>query len=510
MNTANIRMIGSTSTRANNISTGMKKLSLSKRDIYLYFNSITVPAGPTSVGTPFFQFRVHLPVSRVKRVLRQVFTLAGNAMSRKLKKSIMRAVKAKVNCGVMAVVPDNKNRRKPEETSPDSTHWLLRARVKTGIHSPHVWIITALFAVFTYVYYGIMADYQDVYVIIFFYPLIYAALVYRLRGVIISGLVFLAILFSYTFLFDYDAVSLMRTLIFALFAFLVSSLTATLLNYLEHQIELNRQIFSLNNELNDYIERLQRTQQQLIQAAKLSSIGQLSASVAHELNNPLAGVLVYTKLIKEKITNENFDREKVQNSLEKIESAIDFCTGIIRGLLDFARQTEPLLRPVTISRAIDKAMSLVGHQAKMKLIEVVREESSSLPLVVADFNQLVQVIINLVVNAVQAMSEGSTLMVRTSVEDGWVRISVQDTGCGVPPENMDKLFTPFFTTKDEVKGVGLGLAVSYGIIERHGGRIEVQSEVGKGSTFTIVLPAYQEEERAKPDQSLTNHRPTAS
>jgi signal transduction histidine kinase len=410
----------------------------------------------------------------------------------------------------MAVAPDSKNRPKRKEPPSDVNHWLLRARVKTGIRSPHVWIIIALFAAFTYVYYGVMTAYQDIYVIIFFYPLIYAAFVYRLRGVIIGGLAFLAILFPYTFLLNYDALSLARTLIFAMFAFLVSSLVATLLNYLEHQIELNRQILSLNNELNDYVVRLQRTQQQLIQAAKLSSIGQLSAAVAHELNNPLAGILVYTRLIKDKLSIDSFDRERVRNNLEKIESAIDFCTGIIRGLLDFARQTEPLLRPVTISRAIDKAMSLVGHQAKMKLIEVAREESPILPLVVADFNQLVQVIINLVVNAIQAMSEGGKLTVRTSVEDGWVRISVQDTGCGIPPENMDKLFTPFFTTKDEVKGVGLGLAVSYGIIERHSGRIEVQSEVDKGSTFTIILPSYHEEGPKKPDKGLTNPHPTAA
>jgi two-component system NtrC family sensor kinase len=387
-----------------------------------------------------------------------------------------------------------------KEGSPTGfTGRLLQAKARTGIRSPHLWIITTLFIVFSYIYYGVLTSFHDVYVIIFFYPLIYAAIIYRVRGVVISGLVFLGILLPQALLFAQDPLSLMRTLIFALFAFLISGLGATLLNYLEHQVEAYQEILSLNDELNNYIERLQKTQQQLIQAAKLSSIGQLSAAVAHELNNPLAGILVYTKLLKDKLAKDSFDKEQMQKSLVKIESAIDYCTGIIRGLLDFARQSEPLLRPVTISRAIDKAMSLVGHQAKMKRIEVVREDSATLPLVVADFNQLVQVIINLVVNAVQAMNEGCLLTIRTSEEEGWVRISVRDTGCGIPAENMDKLFTPFFTTKDEVKGVGLGLAVSYGIVERHGGRIEVQSEVGKGSTFTVVLPAHKEE--AKPESS---------
>jgi signal transduction histidine kinase len=393
----------------------------------------------------------------------------------------------------MTGIPHRENLPQKDSPSTGITMRLLQAKAKTGVHNPHFWIITGLFIVFSYIYYGVLTSFQDIYVIIFFYPLIYAAIIYRVRGVIVSGLVFLGILLPQALLFDHDPISLMRTLLFALFAYLVASLAATLLNYLEHQLETYKEILSLNDELNDSIERLQKTQQQLIQAAKLSSIGQLSAAVAHELNNPLAGVLVYTKLMKDKLARDKFDKEKLQNNLAKIESAIEYCSGIIRGLLDFAHQSEPLLRPVTIGRAIDKAMALAGHQAKVKMIEVVREESPSLSLVVADFNQLVQVFINLTINAIQAMNEGCKLTIRTSQDGDWVRVSVIDTGCGIPPENMDKLFTPFFTTRDEVKGVGLGLAISYGIVERNGGRIEVQSEVGKGSTFTVILPAYKGE-----------------
>ena len=326
----------------------------------------------------------------------------------------------------------------------------------------------------------------------------YAAVVYRQRGVIVSGLVFLAILLPHAFLMSEDLFSMARSLIFALFAFLTSSLGATLLNYLEQQILAYKEILSLNDELNDYIERLKTAQQQLIQAAKLSSLGQLAAAVAHELNNPLAGVLVYTKLMKERLSSDSLNVEQYRKNLDKIESAVDYCTGIIQGLLDFARQSPPLLRPVTVGRAIDKAISLVGHQAKTRRIEIVVDDSSSLPLVVADFNQLVQVFVNLTVNAVQAMEDGCSLTIDTSSSDkDWVRIAFHDTGCGISRDNMEKLFTPFFTTKDEVKGVGLGLAVSHGIIERHGGTIDVESEVGKGSTFTVVLPAYREEKKAE-------------
>jgi signal transduction histidine kinase len=397
----------------------------------------------------------------------------------------------------MTNVPKRESPIKTEKPGSGAADWLLQPKNKRGVRSPHIWIIIGLFAVFTYIYYGVMTAYHDVYVIIFFYPFIYAAFVYRMRGVIISGLVFLGILFPYTFILHYDAISLMRTLLFAVFVFLVSGLGATLLNYLERQIESNREIMSLNAELNEYIDRLQKTQQQLIQAAKLSSIGQLSAGVAHELNNPLSGVLIYTRLMKEKLAKNTIDKEQLQNNLTKIESAIEYCTGIIRGLLDFARQTEPLLRPVTVSRAIDKALSLVEHQPKMKLLEVARDEPPDLPLVVADFNQLVQVFINLLVNAIQSMENKGKITIHTGAEEGWVKMSISDTGCGIPEENMDKIFTPFFTTKEDIKGVGLGLAVSHGIIERHGGRIETQSEVGKGSTFTIFMPAYREESLPK-------------
>ncbi len=370
--------------------------------------------------------------------------------------------------------------------------WLLEAKATFGIRNWHFWIIIVLFIVFAYIYYDILPEYHDIYIILFFYPLLYAAIVFRLRGVIISGLVFLTILLPHALLSAYDPVALTRSLIFALFAFLISSLCATLLNYLEHQIEAYEHILSLNDELNTSLERLQSTQQQLIQVAKLGAIGELAASVAHELNNPLAGVLVYTKLLEKKIQGESFNKSEALANLAEIETAVNYCSDIIRGLLDFARQSPPLMRPVTISRTIDKAMSLVGHQARMKNIKVTREESSSLPLVIGDFNQLLQVFINLTVNAIQSMTEGGRLVISSRVgEKEWVEVSFQDTGCGISAENLEKLFTPFFTTKEDVKGVGLGLAVSHGIIERHGGRIEVESQEGQGSIFTVYLPVHK-------------------
>jgi two-component system NtrC family sensor kinase len=242
------------------------------------------------------------------------------------------------------------------------------------------------------------------------------------------------------------------------------------------------------------VQKLKDSQEDLIQAEKLTSLGQMAASVAHEVNNPLSGVLVYTRLLAKKIDSGTFSKQEALGYLSKMDSEVSRSSRIIRNLLDFARQSEPVLRAVDVNQVIHQALSLVGHQAELQNIEVVRELSPSLPKVMADFDQLRQVFINLTLNAVQAMPNGGRLTLYTSQVDDRVRIDFADTGCGIPEENLRKLFTPFFTTKERGQGVGLGLAVAHGIIQRHQGRIGVQSEVGKGTTFTICLGAHHEEE----------------
>ncbi len=324
--------------------------------------------------------------------------------------------------------------------------------------------------------------------IIFFYPLIYAAIVYRLRGVVISGLIVLGILLPYALLFPLALYSLVISLLLFIFGLLVSGLGATLLNYLEQQLESYKEIVSLNEELNSYIDRLESTQKQLIQAEKLSSLGQMAASIAHEVNNPLAGVLVYTKLLSKKIANGTISKDNALGYLSKMDSELTRSSRLIRNLLDFARQSPPTLREVNPNDVIDRALDLAEHSAVSQNIQVIKELSVSLPRIMADFDQLIQVCTNLILNAIQAMPQGGKLTLRTSSDGSQVKIECQDTGHGISPENMGRLFTPFFTTKHMVKGVGLGLAVSYGIIQRHKGRIEVQSREGEGTTFSIYLP----------------------
>ena len=242
------------------------------------------------------------------------------------------------------------------------------------------------------------------------------------------------------------------------------------------------------------VDRLQGTQDELIRIEKMTSLGQMAASIAHEINNPLAGVLVYTKLLAKKVAGGTFKQDEALDQLSKMESEVSRCSRIIRNLLDFARQTEPMLRLVDANQVLEQVLSMVGHQAQLQNVEVVKEFTSPLPKVMADFDQLQQVFTNLMLNAIQAMPEGGMLTMRTSAENDRVRVDVEDTGCGIAKEHLNKLGTPFFTTKERGKGVGLGVAVVYGIVERHNGKVTVQSEVGKGTTFTVCLEVHDDEE----------------
>jgi two-component system NtrC family sensor kinase len=241
------------------------------------------------------------------------------------------------------------------------------------------------------------------------------------------------------------------------------------------------------------LQTLKTTQEGLIQAEKLTSLGQLAASVAHEINNPLAGVLVYTQLLAKKINSDTFSKESAIEYLSKMEAELTRSSRLIRNLLDFARQSPPRFWEVDVNEVINRSFELAAHSAQLQHVQVFKELDPALPKITADFDQLQQVCTNLIMNAVQAMPQGGTLTIRTSADKTQIKIEVQDTGVGISPENMRKLFTPFFTTKREVKGVGLGLAVSYGIVQRHRGRIEVQSKEGEGTTFTVYLPLHHEE-----------------
>jgi len=376
------------------------------------------------------------------------------------------------------------------------------SQVSRGVRSPHFWIIVAIMAVLALLYYaeytplaqfgGFFTDAfpHDLHRTLFLIPIIYAALTFRVRGALGASFVFLCVVLPHAFLYSPHSAPLLRPLLFVLVAAFIGVLTAMLTDRVEKE---ERVRIKLNIAYQELVRRLRENEEQLIQAEKLTSLGQMAASIAHEINNPLAGVLVYTQLLSKKVAGDTFKKEEALDYLSKMESAVSRCSRIIRNLLDFARQTEPMLRLVDINQVIEQVLSMVGHQAQLQNVEVVKEFSPSLPKVTADFDQLQQVFTNLTLNAIQAMPDGGRLTLHSSVVDGEVRVDVQDTGCGISKENLSKLFTPFFTTKEKGKGVGLGLAVVHGIIERHKGRVKVQSEVGKGTTFSVYLGGHNDE-----------------
>ena len=288
---------------------------------------------------------------------------------------------------------------------------------------------------------------------------------------------------------------LLRPFLFVAFATLISLLVALQLNRIEQERRAHAELSAAYQKLKKYHQQLKESQEQLVQAEKLSSLGQLAASVAHEVNNPLAGILAYTQLLIRKIAADDIHRDVALNYLTKIERETTHGSKLIRNMLDFSRQSPLALNEVNLNEIVNRAFDLVAHSAESHNIQVIKKLSPSLPKLMADFNQLQQVFTNIILNAIQAMPQGGRLTIQTSASDNQVKVEVKDTGCGISPENIRKLFTPFYTTKEEVKGVGLGLAVAYGIIKSHHGTIEVQSKEGKGTIFTIKLPLFHGEER---------------
>lgn len=242
---------------------------------------------------------------------------------------------------------------------------------------------------------------------------------------------------------------------------------------------------TLEQRVQERTQELEQVHDQLVRAGKMAALGELSAGVAHEINNPLTGILTFSSLILKKI-DENHPWRK---DLETIVQQTTRCRNIVKGLLDFARQRKPDKKEWDIHTLIDRTLMLVDKQAPFQNIQILKEFKTPIPMLFVDADQIQQVFMNILLNAADAMAgDGGTLTIMTDLKDGIAEVSFADTGCGITKEHLSKLFAPFFTTKQTGKGTGLGLAISYGIIQSHGGDIAVESEVGKGSTFRVKLP----------------------
>lgn len=243
-------------------------------------------------------------------------------------------------------------------------------------------------------------------------------------------------------------------------------------------------------------EELKEAQEQVIRAEKLASLGKLAASIAHEINNPLSVILNYIRLLTKLLRRGSFTAHRlgdISRYLNTMESETLRCGEIVKSLLTFSRQSKMTIKAHRLEDIIDKTLILIAHDLSLRGVQCVKETSGDLPPIECDFKQIQQVILNLMGNAAEAMEGGGTLTIKAKISEkaGFMEVAVSDTGEGIAGENLSSIFEPFFTTKAEGAGVGLGLSVAYGIVMRHNGFIEVESEPMKGSTFRVLLPIVQ-------------------
>jgi len=254
-----------------------------------------------------------------------------------------------------------------------------------------------------------------------------------------------------------------------------------------------REIMRMEQQFND--------QTRLLHEHKMISLGRLSASVVHELNNPLAGILNYIRLMLKILKRGSLDQknqEKFQRHLTLVESETSRCSEIVSNLLAFSRKSKLELSKMNINELLEKCILLSQHKLMLQNIQIKTDLNPEIPKVLGDFNQTQQCVINLIFNAIDVMPDGGTLTIISSFDPdkGMVEIKIEDTGWGISSEDLHHIFDPFYSTKTEGEGLGLGLSMVYGIIDRHKGTITVDSEVGKGTVFTISLPAVKREDMA--------------
>ena len=231
----------------------------------------------------------------------------------------------------------------------------------------------------------------------------------------------------------------------------------------------------------------------MVQMEKMASLGKLSASVAHELNNPLAGILAYAKLLRKKVSKQDFSEDnlkEIDSELSMIADETARCGNIVTNLLLFSRQKVGEFHPQNLAPIIEQSLRLIAHHLTMNNVKC-EVKLPDVPIEInCDPQQIEQALIALEINAIEAMPEGGSLKIelhKVEAVNG-VQIKVEDTGMGINKDDLDHIFEPFFTTKKDGKGTGLGLAVVHGIVESHNGRIDVKSKVNAGTTFTITLP----------------------
>ncbi len=254
----------------------------------------------------------------------------------------------------------------------------------------------------------------------------------------------------------------------------------------------SEEFFALFRAFNRMIHELEVHQEQLVQSRKIAAVGTLTSGIAHELNNPINNIVLTAEALKEDF--RELSQEEALGLIQDITGQAERASEIVKGLLDFSRSEHPEFEPLAIAGVIQETLKLVRNQLSLSGIQVETNLPADLSLVHGDRKSLQQVFLNLFINAIQAMLDGGSLSVRAyPTPDGhWLKVEVKDTGIGIEAEDLPRIFDPFYTTKQVGRGTGLGLSVTYGIVEKHGGHIEVESRKGQGSTFTVLLPMHRE------------------
>ena len=278
---------------------------------------------------------------------------------------------------------------------------------------------------------------------------------------------------------------------FGKLASVFNSMTDALRNSRE---QLRDWAHTLEQKVESRTQELRRAQAETMRGEKLASVGLLASGVAHELNNPLTGILTFSHLLRQKMRDKSPDAEDMDLVIRETKR----CAAIIKRLLDFAREKQPEKKFTDLNQVIDDTVRIIEKPAHLRDIEIAVDLDRTLPPIWIDADQIKQVIMNMLVNAQHAVEEKGNITISTrhaqdprspaTEPKPMVAISIVDTGCGIPEANLRRIFDPFFTSKDVGKGTGLGLSVSHGIVEAHGGLIEVESKVGEGSTFRVLLP----------------------
>jgi len=366
---------------------------------------------------------------------------------------------------------------------PETGNRLFTARNRDIIIIASTWLVLTFLHFFSPIHH-IFFPIHEIFRQLYYLPIIYASFSFGLRGGLITSFSVALIYFIHiTWQWNLPMGEYLNQLLATFLFIIIGSVTGILVEKLRREQRLYKET---SEKLSLALEQQKEYQKQLIFSERMRSLGELAAGLAHEIKNPLGAIKSSAEIIKESFKEDS----PVKEFLDILLKETSRLNKIVTNFLTFARPVKPELLPCSIKKILEHVMKLVKTEMEKNNISLEKDISEGITEISADAQQLQQVFLNLSLNAIQAMPEGGKLFIRVREEGEYMTITFRDTGRGISKENLDKLFTPFFSTKKN--GTGLGLATSYRIIENHGGSISVESEPDKGTSFIINMPLITE------------------